>query len=312
MPKIVFNKQNFDALARALGGGQKEIIPQATAHPGGGGGEGVRPQHVGGGGQSHSGLPKPSAAAPPDLQNMRLQQQVQAHVQQAQELAKINESTFEKRYTFKDKQQIAKLRQAQSDLQKNPNFDDDQKVAVNRAIEMKISGILPKDLPKLQPFSKGKGIGDEWVEDGVQKTRNAEGTVVRLATPDKTLSGMREKQKVDHENKIMDTRFKLAAENINHGLKGEDGNPLEPKYHSIEDINKMMDNAHGLRRLPPAVSTEQLQQMALNKHQDILQQAINDPNKLNERRLKPCLTYSNGWMNLGRRRLLRFMTPRPE
>jgi hypothetical protein len=79
----------------------------------------------------------------------------------------------------------------------------------------------------------------------------------------------------------LDWREKATTEDLNKGRKSADGSSLEPKYRTIDEVNKMMDTVHGLRRMPPEISTEQLQQMQLNKHQDILNDAIKNPDKLN-------------------------------
>jgi hypothetical protein len=311
MPKIVFNKQNWDALAHALSGGHQQIIPQATAHPSGGGGEGATPRHAGGGGGGRGQTPGQAeresiqnkmlrekefqqwiAGIPgkygitPEMQAAQRHQEAtqQAHqyaIQKMQEQQKLLEDTFEKRFTFKQKAQISQLRQSQNELKNNPNFSDEEKAAINRDIELKISGVTPSDLVKLQPYTKGKEIGSVWDEGGYKLSRDANGKVFKVDKNQKSPADYQAELEHDHAKKTLDWREKATTEDLNKGRKSADGSSLEPKYRTIDEVNKMMDTVHGLRRMPPEISTEQLQQMQLNKHQDILNDAIKNPDKLN-------------------------------
>ena len=124
----------------------------------------------------------------------------QAHIAEIQEKAKFDAANFEKRYTTRQKAEIARINKARSDLASNPDFSDDEKKKGDHLLAVQALGIKPSDLPKLSPHPKGQDIGDVWPhkESGALITRGPDGRAHVLVRPDQTI----EYKKAEGLNKI--------------------------------------------------------------------------------------------------------------
>ena len=129
----------------------------------------------------------------------------QAHIAEIQEKAKFDAANFEKRYTTRQKSEIARINKAKTDLQSNPNFSDDEKKKGIHLLDVQALGIKPSDLPKLSPHPKGQDIGDVWPhkESGALITRGPDGRAHVLVRPDQTI----EYKKAEGLNKIHQTEI---------------------------------------------------------------------------------------------------------
>jgi hypothetical protein len=215
------------------------------------------------------------------------QQQVDPKVKAVQEKAQFDAGQFEKRYTNKQKAEISAGEKADQDLESNPNFSAEEKAAGHQMWAQKKLAITPSYLPKLQPFKDGQKIGDSWVDDGVHKTRDADGNIKRIAKMDETASGFKAQteseqktREFEHSRDLIDKRFQLASANTNDGLVGEGGTPLSAQHRSLRDIDLIMNNTHGL--VDPRNPGPQQQQPQSNPDRDVLKDAIKNREKLND------------------------------
>lgn len=141
---------------------------------------------------------------------------------QTREKAQFDAANFEKRYTAKQKVEIARFTKAKQDLINNPAFSEQEKVTASRSLDMKIMGITPDYLPKMSQYPDGQGIGDSWEEHGGIVRRNEKGVKEIMFRPDQMNEGklLAGKIKIDDrqlehklniEGKIMDQRLKLLS-----------------------------------------------------------------------------------------------------
>ena len=235
-----------------------------------------------------AGMPEATPQYLQSLPTPQPQQQVDPKVKAVQEKAQFDAGQFEKRYTNKQKQEISAGEKADQELENNPNFSAEEKAAGHQAWAQKKLSITPSYLPKLQPYKDGQKIGDTWTEDGVHKTRDADGSVKRIAKMNETNSGSQMEFKQNQEIRdqeqskdFIEKRHQLASENLHAGLTDSDGIPLPSKHRSIDEIDEIMNNTMGLRK-PPALPIPKQQQPRSNQYQDILKDAINNPHKLND------------------------------
>jgi hypothetical protein len=114
--------------------------------------------------------------------------------------AEFDAANFEKRYTTRQKAEIARIKKARVDLANNPDFTDDEKKKGDHILALQELGYKPSDLPKLSPHPKGQDIGDVWShkESGALITRGADGRAHVLVRPDQTI----EYKKAEGLNKI--------------------------------------------------------------------------------------------------------------
>jgi hypothetical protein len=161
----------------------------------------------------------------------------QARLEQIQAKAEFDAANFEKRYTAKQKSEISRLSAMEVELDSNPNFSDQEKIAAKRAIQMKKMGIQPTDLPRLSPYPDGQGVGDVWKHP-------TGGTVTRL--PDGRVSpwaGWKdspESNAIKDQHEILKQQLKsneeLQKQFLKEAIEGEiesgsdkDGNPKTRK-----------------------------------------------------------------------------------
>jgi hypothetical protein len=102
-------------------------------------------------------------------------QMIDPRVQKVREKAQFDAENFEKRYTVKQKARTAQLKQADSMIDSHPSMDDSDKAAAHGAIAGELVMIQPQDLPRSDPYPKGKSMGQTWKENGVLMTRNKDG-----------------------------------------------------------------------------------------------------------------------------------------
>ena len=141
----------------------------------------------------------------------------QAKIAEIREKAKFDAQNFEKRYTTRQKSQIAKINSAKSNWAQMFHRGEISKsdfIAGNRGMDFEILGIKPSDLPKLQPYDKGQGIGDSWRDNvsGATITRRADGGAHVLIRPDQTIEGKHADAKLKMDNDQLKEKLKHSTE----------------------------------------------------------------------------------------------------
>jgi hypothetical protein len=182
--------------------------------------------------------------------------QQQARIEEIRAKAQFDAQNFEKRYTEKQKADIAKWNKAQIDIDNNPNYSDDEKRQIKSKIDLMKLGIKPSDLPKLSPYPKGQGVGDVWTDKGTGAvvTMRKPGETHVLVRPDQTAAykAGEAKYKMDndhlkntakHQSEMMKLREKFAIEEsegtgINAGKKTK-------RVRSADEIDKIMRGISG-------------------------------------------------------------------
>jgi hypothetical protein len=170
-----------------------------------------------------------------------------------QEKAAFDAANFEKRYTAQQKAKISQLKQAQNDLQNNPNFSENEKIAASKAIDLQIMGVQPSDLPKLSPYPDGQGTPDIWdAGNGViVGGRDDNGRPVQFDWG-KTAAG----QKATHEAEIEKEKMRMRMQLFSRPVTDELGNPVQRQP---EDVEKIISQI--FKEPAPPISMEQLQAM---------------------------------------------------
>jgi len=165
--------------------------------------------------------------------------------------AQLDASTFEMQYTQKQKLDIARFKRAQSDIEVNQDFSDQEKASVRRALDLKLMGITPSELPKTNPWPKGQSIGDSYPKYGGVARRNKDGIEEILYRPDQ----MPDWQKREHEVKMETEKGKVATEKRKHvfelmtkGLYGG-GEGLEETRRKVDfhEATRIVDTMYGDR-----------------------------------------------------------------
>lgn len=205
------------ALAAIMGAGQQRApeIPRiqigGVPGGGGGGGRGTRHERV----PWHRriwGGPVTRRAAP------TIEEQLQYEGEKMQLQEKAEAEGWERKYSAKARQDIARIEKARQDLRANPAFSEREKMVGERALIAQSMGIekdvIPPD-PDKEVFELGKGPRDMWrnpeTGDYVGLDRNGS-PVVRIKyadTPEgrqETHQQAMELEKLKHQTKIEDLR----------------------------------------------------------------------------------------------------------
>lgn len=243
-----------------------------------------------------------------------------AQMQQIQAKAQFDAANFEKRYTAKQKAELARLSAMDGEIDSNPGFTAAEKAAAHKAVALKKLGIQPMDLPRLSPYPDGQGIGDRWYEDGIGfLSRKPDGSVGIIQGWDKSAQAQSAKDaheleknqmKIQYERekeynkRIMEEAFKPDA--IQDGVD-ENGQPkyrartLQEAKDFMREIGSISDpetDSEGRSRVAamrknaglPSVEQSQAQSVpstqesgqAQNDANAIIQEAIQNPEKMRD------------------------------
>lgn len=135
-------------------------------------------------------------------------------VQLMKEKAEIEAAQFEKRYTAKDKANLAKIQNQVRNAYRlkqigeisEEDFETVKKQKLNEWI-----GYIPGTLPSLSPYPKGQGVGDNWKNEfGMILGRNPDGQTWQ-ADFKKTEEGVAQ----EHELKALQEKAKLDLARAN-------------------------------------------------------------------------------------------------
>ena len=126
--------------------------------------------------------------------------------------AEFDANMFEKQYTMKQKLDISRFQRAKNDIDANQDFSDTEKTSVRRALDLKLMGIMPSELPKTNPWPKGQSIGDSYPKYGGVARRNKDGIEEILYRPDQ----MPDWQKREHEIKLQAAKDSRESEKRSH------------------------------------------------------------------------------------------------
>jgi hypothetical protein len=108
----------------------------------------------------------------------------------------MDAEVFEKRYTAKQKSEIAHWRQVPEKARQSGMYDESQLRRIEEFAKMREMGIMPVDMPKLSKFDPGKDIGDAWEENGIHYSRKENGERWQVDWG-KTKSGAEQKQELE-------------------------------------------------------------------------------------------------------------------
>jgi hypothetical protein len=182
----------------------------------------------------------------------------QASEQRIKEKAAMDAATFEKRYTAKQKLEIARIKGAKQSVMNSPNWNDKEKQAAIRALELQELGIEPSDLPKTTPWPKGEGVGEPHPKYGGIVTRDPDGSQRILFRPDQMPAWQENEMKIktqQEQGKIAAEKRKLVAELMIKGVAtGEiDKATLTEKVKkfSIDEARKFVEDLYGEGKQKP-------------------------------------------------------------
>ncbi len=153
--------------------------------------------------------------------------------------AEFDAQNFEKRYTAKQKAEIARWQQLKGSIDQNPDFTDEEKIKIKKIADMKMLDVMPADLPRVSPYPQGRGPGDMWEINGVRVVGKADGETWQIDER-KTKSYYDDKKKVDFEQKMIDHAIKLSLEQIEDVDK--EGKPTY-RNRKTEEVNAIIRNA---------------------------------------------------------------------
>jgi hypothetical protein len=167
--------------------------------------------------------------------------------------AEYDAANFEKRYTSKQKADLAKLNNAEQMVDSSLFFSEAEKIASKRGIQLQRLGIKPVDMPRLSQNPPGMGIGDIWPQDGLgMVTRNPDGKIGVLQSWDKSAEQQAKKEAaaldkahLQSNNLLFKHRLDLAKEDVEE--LGADGKVTYRKR-TPEEIEEIIQRASGQRQ----------------------------------------------------------------
>ena len=127
----------------------------------------------------------------------------QKRIEEMKFKAQYDAQTFEKRYTTKQKAEMARLNAAEEQVRNSPEWDspdDSMRKNALHMIQMKKMGFLPSEQPKLMPYPAGQSVGEVWQAGGGLVTRDKDGRVQRVMRPAETIEGMHVSSKLKMDN----------------------------------------------------------------------------------------------------------------
>ena len=200
----------------------------------------------------------------------------QAKIKAVQEKAQFDATNFEKRYTAKQKADIAQLNKASQDMEGNPNYSEEEKKQIKDKIEAQKLGIKPADLPKLSPHPKGQDIGDSWVDKptGDQKYRTASGEV-HTVDYKKTKEGAY--QESLHERQQNELKAKEDGRSSIQGIRErylfeestDENGKVTRRQRSPEELNDLIQSVIGTK--PTQKQLSEFSEKQQRAHQQWLQ-----------------------------------------
>lgn len=200
--------------------------------------------------------------------NQRQQQKkaIQGRIQEIHAKAKFDAENFEKRYTTKQKAEIAKYKKLESDVQSRAPwtkaFSEGELQSIMKSGKLHELGIVAGDLPKLSPHPKGQDIGDAWTDkDGEKFTREADGN--RRHIPyEKTRDGAYHTElgkihqhQLDHQDKVDQAIRIFRAKNLHEDIMKE-GVKTGTRMRSKDELDRMTQAWMGTESKP---DTKQIQ-----------------------------------------------------
>lgn len=205
------------ALATIIGQGQQRVpeIPQITIGGiptgGGGGRAGISHERIPwhrrawGGPVTRRAAPTPEEQLQYEAEKMQLQERAEAE-------------GWERKYSAKARQDLARIEKSRQDLRKNPIFSEKEKIIGDRALIMQEMGIekdvLPPDPDKMRfapgPNGEPRGFGDTWRDEfGNIKTRKLDGEEITQVKFSDTPEGIQQKHQQTMELELQKRQIKI-------------------------------------------------------------------------------------------------------
>ncbi len=159
--------------------------------------------------------------------------QNQAKLEQIRLKAEMDASVFEKRYTAKQKAEIAHWKGVPGNARASGLYDEAQLQKITEFAKMREMGIQPQDMPKLSNFSQGQGVGEVWEYGGGVLTRDDKGNPKIMYRPDQMpqwqereqeLDAIKKKSELETKREEWKAKFreKLATQRVKDPIAGTD------------------------------------------------------------------------------------------
>jgi hypothetical protein len=185
---------------------------------------------------------------------VKAREEGQQAMQEIREKAAFDAQNFEKRYTVQQKAVIARAQQLKADIHSGAewtkSWEAGDLAAMDKDADLQIFGVKPVDLPKLQPFPHGQGIGDVWVDPVNQGsvTRAPDGSVKTVGPYAKSKAGTEQARKWAEQ----DRNFKVRSQAGLQLMKEKDvkGNALYTPKQIQEHLDAMFGPSDGSQTSP--------------------------------------------------------------
>ena len=200
--------------------------------------------------------------------------QRQARVQEIRAKAKFDAENFEKRYTTRQKAEIAKWNKAQQDIDNNSDYSEAEKKQIKSKIDMLKLGIKPVDLPKLSPHPRGQDVGDAWTDQqtGDGRYRDKDG-VIHTTDYKKTKEGAYQASlhaaqaaELKHKQDIAKDAGKFREKNMWDDKYDNWGHKIGRQLVHPDEINRRIQVRSGMTPTPPQTPSQQVDPKVQQAH----------------------------------------------
>ena len=206
------------------------------------------------------------------LQENIQEQQFDNQMSKMQEAARLQANQFEFQYSFKDRQEMAKLNDAERTLAQDDTLDDQSKARMSELIMRKRAGITGGSVPASpgkQIFKEGRAPGDEFEDqggnwhmvmpDGTPKMtlRRDQGPEAAKQKHEQDMELKRMEHEISRAKDVQNARFKLLT--TMKKVTDSEGVSHDTPMYSAPVIERMLQEAGFAPQQQPAQEPDRAQ-----------------------------------------------------